>query len=209
MGIRLPHNPMLGGIILFVTVFATTIAYSQKALIDGLPFSPYKSSDFRGKINLKYQLYVSPLLTVDPLGLGGRSAYALGVGARVNIWESKEETTLLSGLRLRGVYGALGYEYFPQQFDNVYGSIWFRIRTFIPISARVDALYSFGEGRQGIASRFCFGVEVKQFALLLSGTIYSALSRQIFGEHPIYHSEYSNAGGIMLIIPVYHNKSLP
>jgi hypothetical protein len=209
MGNRILPNAMLTAVIFSVAILAAIEAFPQNNSKNGLPFTRYKASDFRSKIHVKYLLYVSPLITVDPLGLGGKSAYAISLGTRINFWESKQQTALLSGLKLRGIYGALGYEYFPQQFDNLYGSVWFRIRTFIPISTRWDALYSFGDGRQGVASRFCFGVEVKQFTLLLSGTIYSAGTQRIFGEHPVYHSEYSNAGAIMLIIPFHRNEDRP
>jgi hypothetical protein len=196
------------GLTLCIAIASTAIAFAQQPATNDAPFTRYRASDFR-KTNLHYILYVSPFITVDPLGLGGRSAYAISVGTRINLWESKEQTALLSGLKLQGIYGAVGYDFFPQQFDNVYGSLWFRIRTFIPISARMDALYSFGNGRQGVATRFCFGVEVRQLTLLLSGILYSAATNKIFGEHPVSYTEYSNAGAIMLVIPVYRNKGQP
>jgi hypothetical protein len=207
-GNRFSYNLALIGITLSIAIALGTTAFAQQPSTNDAPFSRYRASDFR-KTHLNYILYVSPLITVDPLGLGGKSAYAISIGTRINLWESKEQTALLSGLKLRGIYGAVGYDFFPQQFDNVYGSLWFRIRTFIPISARMDALYSFGNGRQGVASRFCFGVEVGQLTLLLSGTLYSASTLKIFGEHPVYYTEYSNAGAIMLVIPVYRNKIRP
>jgi hypothetical protein len=208
-GNQFSHAALLTAMVLAIAIFAGTTTLAQNNAVNTLPFSRYKPSDFRGKLHLNYSIYVTPMITVDPLGLGGKSAYALSLGTRIHLWESKQQTALLSGLQLRGIYGALGYEYFPQQFDNFYGSLWFRIKTFIPISARMDALYSFGEGRHGIASRFCFGVEVRTLTLLLSGTIYSAGTQQIFGEHPVYYTDYSNAGAIMLVIPFYRNEKAP
>jgi hypothetical protein len=100
----------------------------------------------------------------------------------------------------------LGYEYFPKQFDNLYASLGIRIKTFMPIVARMDGLYSFGNGKRGIASRFCFGFEIKKLTVLLSGTIYSDTFYKQLGDHPTVDSPYSNAGSIMLLIPIYNNK---
>ena len=179
---------------LVALVFAETNA--QKKSIDGKDFSPYKPGDFKPKNGLYYSLYVSPVLTIDPLGLGGKSTYALSVGARINLWESKTPDT--KAQKVKGWYVGGGYEYYPQQFDMVYFSIWLRVKTFFPLVGKIDAIYAYDGLHSGMMSRYCIGVEIKKISLFLSGTSY-ALSE----EHPKSYSEYTTAGSIILIIPIY------
>lgn len=191
--------------ILFYTGGISSSVAQQKK-IEGQNFTRYKPAHFKSKRGLAYTLYLSPVLTVDPLGLGGRSTYALALGSRVPLWESKLADQARQGLRIKGLYTAIAYEYYPQQFDNIYVSLWLRIKTFMPIVARTDALYSYGGGKQGVMSRFCFGFEIRRYTILLSGTTYSDISYDLFGDHPTTGSPYANAGSIELVIPIYSHK---
>jgi hypothetical protein len=197
------------GILILIQACSCDIVTAQQKTVDGQTYTKYKRAYFTPKRGLNYSLYVAPVLTVDPLGLGGKSTYALSIISRITLWESKLAGQQLQGLRIKGLYTSLGYEYYPQQFDNLYASLWLRVKTFMPIVARMDGLYSFGYGKQGIASRFCFGFEIRKFTVLLSGTIYSASTVKLFGDHPTTDSPYSNAGAIMLLIPVYNHEVKP
>lgn len=191
----------------FIFLAQVVPAQAQKT-VDGQTFTLYKARHFKSKKTLHYNLFLAPLITVDPLGLGGKSTYALSAGSQVTLWESKHNVKLLQGLRFKELYTTLGYEFFPKQFDNLYASLGIRIKTFMPIVARMDGMYSFGDGRRGIATRFCFGFEVERFTVLLSGTIISSNSYKLFGDfHPTAYSSYSNAGGILLLIPIYNHKA--
>jgi hypothetical protein len=182
--------------------------FAQSKTIEGQTFTKYKPGYFNPRRSINYALYVAPVFTVDPLGLGGRSTYALSVGSRFTLWESKTDHKALQGLQINGLYTAVGYEYFPLQYDNAYVSLWTRVRTFMPIVARIDGLYSFGYDRRGIATRFCFGFEVKKFTFLMTGTVYSYHSERLFREpHPVYASPYTNAGSLMLLIPLYTHQN--
>jgi hypothetical protein len=191
----------------FIFLVHVIPAQAQKT-VDGQTFTRYKAGHFRSEKPLNYNLFLAPLITVDPLGIGGKSTYALSAGSQITLWESKLDVKSLQGLRIKELYTALGYEFFPKQFDNLYASLGIRIKTFMPIVARMDGMYSFGDGRRGIATRFCFGFEIERFTVLLSGTIISGNSYEIFGDfHPTTYSPYSNAGGILLLIPIYNHKS--
>ncbi len=173
----------------------------QDIAIGGKTFRPYKAGEFRPKRSVLYNVYLSPVLTVDPLGISGKSTYGLGAGSRINLWESKTADNSLQGLKIKGFYTAFGYEYFPLQSDNVYASLWLRVKTFMPISARIDRVFSFGDGLKGTSTRYCFGFEVKNISVLLAGTTTRFLS-PVFGEHPYLNSPYTNVGSILLVIPI-------
>ncbi|MFZ6013372.1 MAG: hypothetical protein ACOYXT_23725 [Bacteroidota bacterium] len=192
------------GGILIIFLFLN-VAHAQEKTLDGKIFTAYKRSHFTPKRGLYYTLYLSPLVTVDPLGLGGKSTYALGAGTQIRLWESRTPDKALQGLRIKGWYTAAGYEYYPNQYDNIYGSLWLRVKTFMPITARIDGVYSFGYGMQGVSTRYCFGFEIKKFTVLLCGSIYR-YSTSRYGFHPFVESQYTNAGAIMLVVPVYEHQ---
>lgn len=171
---------------------------------EGMTFKPYKAKYFKARKPLQYSLYLSPVLTVDPLGLGGKSTYALGAGTRINLWESKISGDKLQGLRIKGLYAAFGYELFPQQADNVYASLWLRVSTFMPLAARIDQVYSYGNGLRGVSTRYCVGFELWNVSVFLAGSTTRFLSDR-FGEHPYLETPYANAGSILLVIPVYNH----
>jgi hypothetical protein len=176
----------------------------QDVTIDGKAYQPYKAKYFKPKRPLQYNLYLSPVLTVDPLGLGGKSTYGIGAGSRINLWESKSAENNLQGLKIKGFYTAFGYELFPRQSDNVYASLWLRVKTFMPLAARIDYVYSYGNGLKGMSTRYCVGFEIKNISLLLAGTTTRFLSKRL-GDHPYLDSPYSNVGSILLVIPVYNH----
>lgn len=177
-------------------VIVDSMAVAQQKTIDGKDFTAYKSGAFKPRHGLYYSIYLSPVLTVDPLGLGGKSTYALSLGTRINLWESKSPD--VKGLKIKGWYIGGGYEYYPQQFDMAYLSIWLRVKTFIPLVGKIDKIYAFeGESRQ-IMTRYCIGVEVKKLSLFLSGTTYTPINGV---EQPV--SDYTTAGSIILVIPLY------
>jgi hypothetical protein len=185
-------------------VFTCSFTRAQDVTIEGKTFKAYKSRYFKQKTPFQYNLYLSPVLTVDPLGVGGKSTYGLGVGSRINLWESKAADNSLQGLRIKGFYTALGYELYPQQSDNLYASLWLGVKTFMPITARIDYVYSYGNGLRGTSTRYCLGFEVKKVSVLLTGTTTHFLS-PVFGEHPYLDSPYTNVGSILLVIPVYNH----
>ena len=117
-------------------VFIMGVANGQFKTLDGKIFKSYKAGYFKPKRGFQYNLFLSPVLTVDPLGIGGKSTYGLGAGTRINLWESKAADNILQGLRIKGLYMGLGYEFYPQQSDNLYATIWLRVKTFMPITAR-------------------------------------------------------------------------
>jgi hypothetical protein len=175
--------------------------YAQAVLIDGKAYAPYHAGAFRSKRPLQYNLYLSPLLTVDPLGISGKSTYGIGAGWRINLWETKSKDNSLQGLKIKGFYGALGYEYFPRQSDNIYASIWLRVKTFMPIAGRIDRVFSYGDGLKGTSTRYCLGFEIRSISVFLAGTTTQFIS-PVFGEHPYLNSPYANVGSILLVIPV-------
>ncbi|HEX8039299.1 MAG TPA: hypothetical protein VF490_09105 [Chryseosolibacter sp.] len=176
----------------------------QDAVIDGKTFKAYKAGAFKPKRPLLYNVYVSPVLTVDPLGISGKSTYGVGIGSRINLWESKASDNSLQGLRIKGFYTSFGYEYFPLQSDNVYASLWLRIKTFMPLAGRIDRVFSFGNGLKGTSTRYCLGFEVKGISVFLAGTTTRFLS-PVFGEHPYLNSPYTNVGSILLVVPIVNH----
>jgi len=185
-------------------VFIYHASGAQDLAFDGKTFRPYHAKFFKPKRPLQYNLYLSPVLTVDPLGLGGKSTYGMGAGSRINLWESKSSDNNLQGLRIKGFYTAAGYELFPRQSDNVYASLWMRVSTFMPLTARIDYVYSYGKGLRGMSTRYCVGFEVKNVSLFLAGTTTRFLSER-FGDHPYLDSPYSNVGSILLVVPLYNH----
>jgi hypothetical protein len=200
------YNRFIRGLSAAICIILAGIdASGQKTTIDGKEFESYRAGHFRPHRGLFYQFYVSPVITVDPLGLGGMSTYGMSLGARINVWESKTPDKKFSGLKMKGFYLAGGYEYYPQQYDKIYGSFWLRIKTFMPITAKVDMIYATGYGLQGFSSRFCFGFEVKKISIFLCGETYRAYQAGL-GYHPNSETPYANAGSIMAIIPIYTRK---
>lgn len=181
--------------IIFI-VFFDSITLAQQKTIDGKDFTAYKSGAFKPRHGLYYSIYLSPVLTIDPLGLGGKSTYALSLGTRINLWESRSPD--LKGLKIKGWYIGGGYEYYPQSFDMAYFSAWLRVKTIIPLVGKIDAIYAFDGTHSGMMSRYCIGVEVRKLSLFLCGT-----SHSITEDHPINYSEYTTAGSILLVIPIY------
>ncbi|HYC86665.1 MAG TPA: hypothetical protein VEB86_15640 [Chryseosolibacter sp.] len=179
-------------------------AFGQ-TVVDGKTFKRYRASDFSAHRGLFYTVYAAPLVTVDPLGLGGKSAYAASVGLRLNLWESMTPHNRLSGLKIHGFYLGGGYEYYPQQFNKLYGSFWLRIKTFMPIVARADAILAHGGGMVGISRRYGFGFEVKNITVLLCGE-YQFYQYGSLGWHPVTESDYANQGAVHLIVPIYSRK---
>lgn len=180
-------------------------ATAQGTTIDGKEFESYRAGHFKPHRGLFYQLYLSPVVTVDPLGISGKSTYGISLGSRINLWESKTPDKKLSGLKMKGFYFAGGYEYYPQQYDKIYGSLWLRIKTFMPIAAKADLIYATGYGLQGITYRFCVGFEVKSISIFFCGEISGSFYKYL-GPHPNTESPYGNAGSILAIIPVFTRK---
>jgi hypothetical protein len=168
---------------------------------DGQGFVKYKRNYFSPHRGLFYSFYVSPVLTVDPLGIGGRSTYAIALGTQIRIWESKSADKSLTGLKLKGFYTAFGYEYYPKQIDKVYASLWIRFKTFMPLTGKIDAIYAYGNGRKGMAARTCVGFELKKISIFVCGE--TTGFRSFFGPHPYSDSPYTNVGEILAIIPVF------
>lgn len=183
-------------------LFIQTEILSQQQIIDGKEYSAYRPKYFRPKIKVNYNLYFSPVLTVDPLSIGGKSAYALSIGTRINLWEYKSPIKALQGLKVNGWYIGGGYEYYPQQYDKIYGSLWIRIKTFMQFVGRLDAVYSYGYGLQGTGARYCAGFEVKKISVLVCGELFGINQP----NHPHTRSEYFNQAAIFVIIPVYTRK---
>jgi hypothetical protein len=114
-----------------IFLFSIQPIYSQTRVIEGKEFTRYRPKYFKPKLRIHYNIYLSPSLTVDPLNIGGKSAYAISVGTRINLWESKTPMKALQGLKVNGWYFGGGYEYYPQQYDKIYASLWIRIKTFM------------------------------------------------------------------------------
>ncbi len=178
-------------------------AVAQPAMVDGKIFNPYRAGHFRPHRGIYYSLFVSPVLTIDPLGFGEKSTYGISLGSQIRLWESKTPENILSGFKFKGLYTAAGYEYYPQQYDKIYASLWLRIHAFIPLCGKFDYIYATGYGLKGISYRFCAGVEFRKVSLFLCGEYYFY---QLLGPHPNSESPYTNAGEIMAIIPVFTRK---
>ena len=197
--------PCIKPLILFITLalyFSAFLSFAQDVGSDEKSFRVYKKNYFKPRKRLQYNIFLSPVMTVDPLGTGGKSTYAIGAGTRINLWESKSIGNSLQGLRVKGIYTGFGYEYYPKQFDNIYASLWMRIKTFMPIVARLDGIYSYGNGLSGLSTRYCFGFEVSRITVLLSGTI--TFYGKSLSLHPHDDSPYTNVGGVMLVIPFFN-----
>ena len=192
------------GMLTFFLLAHFSFVTAQEKNIDGQNYTKYKPGYFKPKRGLNYSLYVAPVLTVDPLGIGGKSTYALSVGSQFRLWESKTPDNALRGLHVKGWYTAIGYEYYPQQFDNLYASLWFRVKTFMPLAARVDGMYSFGETGRGLSIRYCFGIEIKRITILACG-VYTKWAVANWGWHPSLDSPYTNVGAITILIPFYNH----
>lgn len=203
--ILMNHSLIRGLCAAICIILAGNGVSAQKTTIDGKEFESYRAGRFKPHRGIFYQFYVSPVITVDPLGLGGMSTYGVSLGSRINLWESKTPDKKFSGLKMKGIYLAGGYEYYPQQYDKIYGSLWFRIKTFMPIAAKLDMIYATGNGLQGFSSRFCFGFEVKKISIFLCGETYRAYD-PVLGYHPNTETQYANAGSILAIIPILTRK---
>lgn len=188
-----------------ICVVAVFSGKGQTIKVDGKSFEKYKSSYFNPHRGLFYTLYFAPVVTVDPLGIGGKSTYAVSLGGRVNLWESKSVFNKLNGLKVSGFYLGGGFEYYPQQYNKTYISAWMRIKTFMPLVARMDGIYASGYGLKGLTTRFCFGFEIKSVTILLCGEVYKKYINGL-GYHPNTESPYANAGNIMLIVPLVTRK---
>lgn len=173
--------------------------------VDGKTFTRYQSKYFKPHRGIFYTLYLSPVLTVDPLAIGGKSTYAIALGSRFRIWESYSANNKLGGLKMKGIYTALAFEYYPQQYSKTYVSAWARVQNFLPIAFKADLIYARGYGLQGFSSRWGIGIEIKNISLFLCGELYKAYSPTL-GYHPNTESHYTNAGEIMAIIPVLDRK---
>ncbi|HTH56399.1 MAG TPA: hypothetical protein VL728_10170 [Cyclobacteriaceae bacterium] len=172
---------------------------------DGKTFTRYQPKYFKPHRGIFYTLFLSPVVTVDPLALGGKSTYAIAAGSRFRIWESYSANDKLGGLKLKGIYTAVAYEYYPQQYSKTYISAWARVQNFLPIAFKADLIYARGYGLQGFSSRWGIGIEVRDISLFLCGELYKAYS-PIWGYHPNTETRYTNAGEIMAIIPIYDRK---
>ena len=172
--------------------------------VDGKEFTSYKPKYFTSHRGIFYSVYLSPVLTVDPLGLGGKSTYGLSIGSQISLWENKTPDNVLTGLKIKGLYTALGYEYYPRQYDKAYASLWIRIKAFIPLAGKIDYIYAYGYGLQGITTRYCVGFEVKKITIFLCGEIW--FKHLLGGPHPNFETPYSNHGEIMAVIPVFSRK---
>lgn len=187
-----------------ISISAVEHLFAQTKLIDGQNYTRYKSGYFKPKKGVNYSFFVSPVLTVDPLGVGGKSTYALGVGTNVVLWESKTVSNSLQGLKIQNFYMGLSYEYYPQQYDKVFISMGIRIKTFMPLAARMERIIDIGENSIGTSARFCFGFEIKKVTIFVCGVSdYYALSKDPTVLHPYAYTKYANAGAILLVIPVY------
>ena len=186
-------------------LFLISTSFAQTASVDGKEFTRYKGSYFNPHRGLFYNIYLSPIYTVDPLGFGGKSTYGLGLGTRINLWESKTPATKYSGLKFTGLYLAFAYEYYPQQYKKMYTSLWIRVKALIPLTAKADILYATGYGLKGVTYRYCFGFEVKSFSLFLCGETGGPFPVDL-GKHPNTVSPYTNVGAIMLTVPIYTRK---
>jgi len=192
--------------VLFALVCGFTCAYSQLN-VDGKTFIRYNRKHFNPHRGLFYALYGAPLVTVDPLGIGGKSTYGVSVGGRLNLWESRSPHNKFSGVKIHGLYIGGGYEYYPRQYNKLYGSFWLRIKTIMPIVARADAILAHGSGMAGISRRYGFGFEVKKMTILLCGEYHWYFSPML-GWHPLLESPYANQGAIHLLIPLYTRNSI-
>lgn len=203
---KCPISFLIGpNLLVCCVLFAITSTAQNSTEVDGKTFTRYQPKYFKPHRGIFYTLFVSPVVTVDPLNLGGKSTYAIAVGSRFRIWESYTANNKLGGLKLKGIYTAVAYEYYPQQYSKTYLSLWARIQNFLPIAFKGDLIYARGYGLQGFSSRYGIGIELRNISLFLCGELYTADSPR-FGFHPNTESPYTNAGEILAIIPIYDRK---
>ena len=164
-------------------VLLATHGQAQTKNLDGQEYKKYSPTYFKPHRGLFYNIYFSPVVTVDPLGFGGKSTYGLGLGTRFNLWESKTPANKYSGLKVSGMYLAFAYEYYPQQYNKTYGSLWIRIKALIPLATRWDIIYATGYGLQGVNYRYCVGFELKSISVFLCGETFGFFPVK-FGQHP-------------------------
>ena len=180
-------------------------AYAQNSIsVDGKEFTRYRPKYFSPHRGIFYSIFLSPVVTVDPLGFGGKSTYGMSLGSQIRLWESKTPENLLTGIKIRGFYTAFGHEYYPQQYSKTYASLWLRFKAFIPLAGKIDYIYASGYGLKGLTIRYCAGFEVKKITIFVCGEswFYYALG----GRHPNFETPYTNAGEIMAVIPVFTRK---
>ena len=193
------------GVLPVLIYFSVAPSFAQNSIdVNGKSFTRYNSTYFKPHRGLFYTLYLSPVVTVDPLALGGKSTYAIALGSRFRIWESYSANDKLGGLKMKGIYTAIAYEYYPQQYSKTYISLWARVQNFLPIAFKGDLIYAQGYGLQGFSSRYGIGVEVKSISIFLCGELYKLYSN--LGLHPNAETPYTNAGEILAIIPIYDRK---
>ena len=179
--------------------------FSQGTInVDGKEFVKARPAYFKPHRGLFYSVYISPVVTVDPLAFGGKSTFGASLGSKFNLWESKTPESPLTGLKIRGFYTAIGYEYYPKQYDKAYASIWMRCKAIIPLSAKADAIYATGYGLKGFSARYCVGFEVGVVTIFLCGEVW--YSKALEGPHPVTRSPYTNAGEIMAVVPLWTRK---
>ncbi len=196
-------------LIAMTVMLSASIDVASQTVIDGKEFKSYNRRYFRPHQGIFYSLYASPVFTVDPLNLGGKSTYGFGAGTRIALWQSRSTPRKLDGLKIVGLYTGVGYEFYPLQYDKVYWSfLWIRIKTVIPIVARFDLVYAFQDNLRGTGTRYSFGFEVKKIALIFTGEVQKFYS-PLLGWHPATESDYANQGSIALIIPLYQRKPKP
>lgn len=194
----------LGGWLFLLAIFTIPVSAQKEQKIDGSTYVQYKPSYFKPHRGIYYSLFAAPVVTIDPMGLGKKSTYGIGLGSRFTLWESKKETPALSGLSVVGFYTAVAYEYYPQQYDKVYASLWVRVKALIPLAARTDLIYGYGYGMKGVSARLCIGFEVKSVSVFVCGEYFKYYS---FGSwHPNLESPYTNSGEIMVLIPFLTRK---
>jgi len=203
------HRLFMRTLLVFITccLLFYQSSTAQTKTVDGQSYTRYKPGYFKPKKGVDYSVFLSPVLTVDPLGVGGKSTYAIGVGTNVVLWESKSASTSLQGLKIQNFYMGLGAEYYPQQYDKIYISMGIKIRTFMPLAARMERILDIGDGLVGTSARFCFGFEVKKITIFLCGIS----DYRVFGKetttnvHPYNKTHFANAGAVLLVIPVYNH----
>lgn len=194
---------------LLAPVFLFTLssfAQNSTTEVDGKTFTRYQPKYFRPHRGVFYTLFVSPVITLDPLDITGKSStYGISLGSRFRIWESYTANNKLGGLKLKGFYTAIGHEYYPQQYSKTYFSVWARIQNFLPIAFKGDVIYAHGYGLRGWSGRWGIGIELKKITVFLCGETYTYKSPE-FGLHPNTRSPYTNAGEFLVIIPIYSRK---
>jgi hypothetical protein len=196
---RLSTNTRYIAIVLFIGVACFSVSVNaQTREFNGQVYTLYKAKYFKPKKGLSYSFYLSPVLTVDPLGVRGQSTYAFGGGMNLTLWESKSASNALGGLKIQSFYIGTGYENYPEQFDKLYFSFGMRIKTFMPLAARMERIIDIDQGKLGTSVRFCLGFEINKVTVFLSGT-----TGWYPYDHPVYDTKYSNVGAILLVIPVY------